>query len=220
MFVSFDDGDEWQSLQMNLPPVSVRDIAIHDGDVVLATHGRGFWVLDDLAPIRRMSAETRRGAHLFQPADAVETPPPSEDGTPLPRDEPFAENRPYGAFIDYSLASPASGLAIEVVDGDGKVVRHWASTDAVVPVNPDALNIPASWVHPQEPPSAAAGLHRWIWDLRHEAPPGGRGRGGAVGFARGGALVAPGTYTVKLTVEGQVLTGPLKVLADPRAEKR
>ncbi|MGE5245166.1 MAG: WD40/YVTN/BNR-like repeat-containing protein [Betaproteobacteria bacterium] len=220
VYVSFDDGDNWQTLQLNLPPVSVRDIAIHDGDVILATHGRGFWVLDDASPLRQMSPDTARAAvHLFRPADAIETPPPSEDGTPLPRDEAFAENRPYGAFIDYSLSAAAtSPLTIEIDDAQGKMVRHWSSGDQVVPVNPDALNIPAFWVKPVQPPSAAAGLHRWVWDLRHEAPPGGRGRGGAGGFGRaGGPLVAPGAYTVRLTANGQTQTAPLTVRPDPRA---
>jgi photosystem II stability/assembly factor-like uncharacterized protein len=218
VYVSFDDGDNWESLQLNLPPVSMRDLAIHDGDLIVATHGRGFWVLDDISALRQWTPQVgQAAAHLYQPGAAIETPPPSEDGTPQPRDEPFGENRPYGAFIDYSLRSPASGpLTIEIVDAQGQRVRQWASTDPVTPIDPDTLNIPAFWVHPQQPPSADAGMHRWVWDLRHEAPAGGRGRGGP-GFTRGGPLVAPGTYTVKLTVNGETMTAPLTVSPDPRA---
>ncbi|PYS22662.1 MAG: glycoside hydrolase, partial [Acidobacteria bacterium] len=110
VFVSFDDGDHWQSLQLNLPPVSMRDLVVHEDDLIVGTHGRGFWVLDDITPLRQLSDEVVRGrAYLFRPADAYNIPQPSENGTPQPRDEPLAENPPSGAMIDYYLKSAASG---------------------------------------------------------------------------------------------------------------
>src|SRR5437870_12376572 len=106
LFVSFDDGDHWQSLQLNLPPASMRDFSIHDDDLIVATHGRGFWVLDDITALRQITDEIARAeAFLFRPAEAINLPQGSENGTPQPRDEPLAENPPHGAIIDYYLKS-------------------------------------------------------------------------------------------------------------------
>jgi len=249
VFVSFDDGDSWQSLQLNLPRTSMRDLAVHGDDLIVATHGRGFWVLDDIAPLRQVNDEVARSeVYLFKPADAINMPPGSENGTPLPRDEPLAENPPHGAYVDYYLKSAPSGaVTIEILDSTGNSIRRFSSDERPVPVNPDSLNIPAFWVHPQQPPPAAAGMHRFVWDLRTRAAdvpttgsaqPGGGGRGGGRGgFAAGGGspaggiggggpegrgaapLAPPGAYTVKLTVNGKSYTQPLTVKPDPRAER-
>jgi photosystem II stability/assembly factor-like uncharacterized protein len=227
VFVSFDDGDQWHSLQLNLPPVSVRDIAVHDDDLIVATHGRGFWVIDSMTALRQVEEAGGGGAFLFRPGDAIETPPPNENGTPQPRDEPLAENRPYGALIDYYIATAPQGeVTLEILDPAGQVARSWSSAEKPRPVNPDTLNIPAFWRPTPEPLSAAPGMHRWTWDLR-VTPAGGRGggRGGAAGQAgmggggRGGAALAlPGRYTVRLTVDGRVLVQPLDVRPDPRGD--
>lgn len=224
VFVSFDDGDHWQTLQLNLPPASMRDLAIHGDDLIVATHGRGFWVLDDITALRQIGEVA--ADYLFRPADAVELTPGSDNGTPMPRDEPLAENPPYGALLDYYLRSNASGVVtLEIIDPAGEVIRRYASDDKFPAVNPDTLSIPLFWVRRQEPLSAAAGMHRWIWDLRPApAPrpagaPGGGGGGGGGGFGRGGAsAVLPGTYTVKLTVGGKSYSQPLVVKMDPRAK--
>ena len=220
VFVSFDDGDNWQSLQLNLPPCSMRDLAIHEDDLIVATHGRGFWVLDDMTCLRQINDDIAKyDAYLFRPADAVNIAPGSEYGTPQPRDEPLAENPPYGAIIDYYLKSATSNpVTLEVLDPAGETIRRYSSEDKAPPVDPDTLNVPAFWRRTPEPLSAAAGMHRWVWDLRPTpaaAPP---ARGGGGGFGRSEARVLPGAYTVKLTVGGRSYIQPLKVKMDPRSK--
>lgn len=219
VFVSFDDGDHWQTLQLNLPPASMRDLAVHGDDLIVATHGRGFWVLDDITALRQIGEVA--GDYLFRPADAIELTPGSDNGTPMPRDEPLAENPPSGALIDYYLRSTSGIVTLEILDPAGEVVRRYSSDDKFPAVNPETLNIPSFWVRRQEPLSAAPGMHRWIWDLRPTAPPrpAGGGGGGGGGFGRGGAsVVLPGTYTVKLTAGGKSYSQPLVVKMDPRAK--
>jgi photosystem II stability/assembly factor-like uncharacterized protein len=220
VFVSFDDGDHWQSLQQNLAPASVRDLDIHGDDLIVATHGRGFWVMDDITALRQINEEiAKANAHLFQPADAIIMTPGSDNGTPMPRDEPLAENPSYGALIDYYLRASVSGpLTLEILDPAGDVVRKYSSEDKPTPVNLETLNIPAYWVRTPESLSTAAGMHRWIWDLRPTPtvrPAGGGGGGGG----RGGApAVLPGSYTVRLSVGGKTYTQPLLVKMDPRTK--
>ena len=224
VFVSFDDGDHWQSLQLNLPPASMRDLAIHEDDLIVATHGRGFWVLDDITTLRQISDEVANfRSFIFRPADAISMPPGTDNGTPQPRDESLAENPPYGAMIDYYLKSRESGpVILEILDPSGEMIRRYSSEDKPPPIDPDKLNIPTFWVRTPESLSAAAGMHRWIWDLR---PTPAAGSGGAAANAAanffGGRepTVLPGTYTVKLTVGGRSYTQPLLVKMDPRARQ-
>ncbi|MDQ3920485.1 MAG: hypothetical protein M3348_18650 [Acidobacteriota bacterium] len=222
VYVSFDDGDHWQSLQLNLPPASVRDLVVHEDDLIVATHGRGFWVLDDITPLRQASDEVAQSrAFLFRPADAFILPPYSENGTPQPRDEPLAENAPYGAIIDYYLKSDASGpVTLEIVGPAGDLVRRFSSEDKLTPVDPNTLDIPASWVPAPKALPATAGMHRWLWNLRPPPPAeSGRGGGGAAVFGgRGVPPVLPGTYTVRLTAGGKSYTQSLRVKPDPRAK--
>ena len=223
VFVSFDDGDHWQSLQLNLPHVSMRDLVIHEDDLVVATHGRGFWVLDDITPLRQLSSEViNADVYLFRPADAYNSPPASENGTPKPRDEPLAENAPYGAIIDYYLRAGAQGaVTLEILNPAGESIRRWSSEDKTPPVDPATLNIPAFWVRTPEPLPATAGMHRWLWDLRPTPPPrpaGGGGGGGGGIFGGRAPAVLPGVYTVKLTVGGKSYTQLLRVQMDPRAK--
>src|SRR5207253_3255764 len=217
VFVSFNDGEQWQPLQLNLPTVSMRDLVIHGDDLIVATHGRGFWVLDDITPLRQITDDVLKAdAYLFRPADAVKVPPPSENGTPQPRDEPLAENPPYDAIIDYYLKSAATGpVTLEILDPAGATIRRYSSADRATPVNPDTLDIPAFWRPTPEPLPASPGMHRWVWDLR-PTPTGEPARGGGGGFAGRAAGVLPGSYTVKLTVGGKSYTQPLSVLMDPR----
>ena len=223
VFVSFDDGERWQSLQLNLPPASMRDLEIQGDDLIVATHGRGFWVIDDMTPLRQFSdVPSQADAFLFRPAAAILLTPGSDNGTPMPRDEPIAENPPFGAMIDYYLKSNASGpVKLEILDPAGEVVRRYSSEDKPAPVNLETLNIPAYWIRQPETLSTVAGMHRWIWDLRPTPPArptggGGGGFGGGGFGGRGVPLVLPGVYTVRLTVGGKTFTQPLVVRMDPR----
>lgn len=221
VFVSFDDGDHWQSLQLNLPPASVRDLDVHGDDLIVATHGRGFWMIDNITPLRQLNAAVAQSeVFLFQPADVFLLPPSGDNGTPMPRDEPLAENAPYGATIDYALKAGANGpVTIEIVDAAGKLIRRYSSNDKPPQPNPDTLNIPAYWIRTPATLSAAAGMHRWFWDLRPTPTPRPTGGGGGGGFGgRGAQLVVPGTYTVKVMIGDKTLTRELKVKKDPRSQ--
>jgi photosystem II stability/assembly factor-like uncharacterized protein len=218
VYVSFDDGDHWQSLQLNLPRTSNRDLAIHDTDLVVATHGRGFWVLDDITPLRQVNAQTLgSNAFLFEPETAYNLPPESENGTPQPRDEPLTENEPQGAIIDYYLGSDASGpVTLEIVNAAGATVRKYSSDDKVTTVDPNTLDIPAFWIRTPPVLSTKRGMHRWVWDLRGNPPANVPAGGGGGGFGRRAASAAPGEYTIKLTAGGQTFTQKLTIKADPR----
>ncbi|HZS44160.1 MAG TPA: hypothetical protein VFC63_03600 [Blastocatellia bacterium] len=223
VYVSFDDGDHWQSLQLNLPATSMRDLAIHGDDLIVATHGRGFWVLDNITALRQISDEVARSdAFLFRPAETISMPAGSENGTPQPRDEPLADNPPNGAMIDYYIKSSSGPVTLEILDPAGDVIRRYSSEDRPQPVDPNTLNIPAFWRPTPEPLSAASGMHRWVWDLRAQTMGGGGrrgggGGGGGGGFGRGGGTVLPGPYTVRLTVGGKSYMQPLILKPDPRA---
>jgi hypothetical protein len=213
VFLSFDDGDTWQPLQLNMPHVSVRDMAVKDNDLVIATFGRGFWVLDNIAPLRQLTDDAMSSdVFLFAPPDAHRLPEPDDNGTPMPKDEPLAENAPNGAIIDYYLKKQASRVRLDVLDPAGGVIRSFSSDDKPEPVDPDKLDIPMAWVKPVPVLSAGKGMHRWLWDLRPETPP---------AATPGGRrpippMVLPGTYTVRLSVGDRSYTRSLVVERDPR----
>jgi photosystem II stability/assembly factor-like uncharacterized protein len=215
VFVSFDDGDRWQPLQMNLPNCSIRDIDVRHGDLVVATHGRSFWVLDDLSPLRQVDAIAKGSdVVLLAPRTAVRLNPAPFQGTPEPKDEPMGENPPRGAVLDYYLKSAASGrLTIEILDAKGAkgtVVRRYASDEKTQPPDLQEIRTTEDWAPVSEPPSAAAGLHRYVWDL-HDAVP-----DELAGPREGGLWAPPGKYSVRLTVGGKSVTQPLVVARDPR----
>jgi photosystem II stability/assembly factor-like uncharacterized protein len=216
VYVSFDDGDDWQPLQFNLPVTSVRDLVVHQDDLVIATFGRSFWVLDDITPLRQWSAKAASAdVWLFAPATAYRVRPGSDEGTPVPFDEPQAENPPIGAVLDYYLKEkPAEPLVLEIFDAAGKSLRRFASNDEIPKTNPDEMDIPMYWVHDAEPLSAEAGTHRFVWDL-HYAFAGGRRRG-----RRGGAgpLALPGKYIVKLTAGNKTISVALEIKMDPNVK--
>ena len=146
-------------------------------------------------------------------------PQPTENGTPQPRDEPLAENQPYGAILDYYLGAKARGpVTLEILNPAGETIKKFSSEDKVTPINPDTLDIPAFWVKTPPVLSAAPGMHRWVWDLRPTPPPAPAGAPGG-GGRRGASSVLPGVYTIKLTVGGKSYTRPLVVKMDPRVNR-
>ncbi len=209
IYASFDDGANWQSLQLNLPAASMRDIVFNGSDVVVATHGRAFWVLDDASPLRQLNATiASSSAHLYKPVVTYRWQPGSDEGTPIPPDEPTAENPSAGASIYYYIGQAKTPVRLQVLDASGNVLRQWSSTDKPTVVNPSTLNIPAFWIKPQLPPSSDPGLHRYVWDLHYSTPGATRRRGG-------GPLAPPGRYTVRLSVNGGTYTRPLTLLRNP-----
>jgi photosystem II stability/assembly factor-like uncharacterized protein len=234
VWVSFDDGANWQSLQLNLPHTANRDLWIHDADLIVATHGRGFWILDDITPLRQLSAETENAATLFKPETAYRVRRDTNTDTPLPPETPAGTNPPDGAIIDYYLPHAASGpVTLEILDHDGKLVRRYASTDKPeFDVNEleATLGVPTYWVRPPRVLSAEAGMHRWVWDIHYEPLVGGGGRGGgganypisAVPHDTPrepmGPRAAVGNFIVKLTAEGKTVSQPLTVKMDPRVK--
>jgi photosystem II stability/assembly factor-like uncharacterized protein len=220
-FISFDDGDHWQALQLNLPVTSVRDFEIYNNDLIVATHGRGFWVIDDISPLRQLTDQiSTADVYLFKPAEAINMLPTSDNGTPLQRDEPQALNAPNGAVIDYYLKRAASGVVtLDILDASGAVVRSFSSEPAAQQATGGRggraggiPNVSPLWVQAPELLAADAGMHRVVWNP--VAPGGGRGRGG--GGGRGGGAPLTGTFTARLTANGQTLTQPFIVRMDPR----
>jgi photosystem II stability/assembly factor-like uncharacterized protein len=227
VWASFDDGAHWRPLQYNLPATSMRDLLVKDDDLIVATHGRSFWVLDDVSPLRQLAAVERnvKYVHLFAPAAAWRVRRDTNTDTPLPADEPAGENPPDGAIIDYDLPQDAhAGVSLEILDGDGKLLRRYTSDDPVAPT-PKELNtqlIPAYWPQRHGPLPNTPGMHRWFWDLRAAAPTATHydypiaAVPHRTPLAPQGPLVVPGLYTVRLIVDGKSETASLTVKMDPR----
>jgi photosystem II stability/assembly factor-like uncharacterized protein len=215
MFVSFDDGAHWQSLQQNLPMTSVRDIDVHGDDLVIATHGRGFWIMDNVTALRQMNlVETAQATVLFKPAVAIRERPSGFTGTPLPKDEPMGSNPLLGADIDYVLPDSTSGpVTLTIFDSKGGKVRSFTSTTKVVTPDPATLLFAPEWVPPQRLLSAAPGMHRFVWDIHYPGP-----ENPERPSEQGGVWAPPGDYTVELTADGQTLRQPLVVQPDPRVK--
>ena len=216
VYVSFDDGAHWRSLQMNLPRTSVRDIDVHENDLVLATHGRGFWILDDISPLRQLGSDGSLGdTRLLVPSTAIRVRPVEFTGTPLPKDEPTAVNPPFGARIDYVLAQvSAQPVQLTITDAQGQLVRRYSSADAPAKLDPATAKIAADWFSTPSMLVNTPGLHRFIWPLRYPALP---AQADGDAYANG-AWAPPGRYTLELTVAGQSYRQPLTVLPDPRIQ--
>jgi photosystem II stability/assembly factor-like uncharacterized protein len=225
VLVSFDDGDHWQPLQFNLPHTSMRDLMINGNDLILATHGRSFWILDDISPLRQLSAVKADAAFLFKPGAAYRARRSTYSDTPLPIDEPAGENPPDGAAIDYSLQEGTAGsVTLEILDASGKLVRKYASTDAPESTLAELEKqlIPMYWLRMPKTLPGTPGMHRWVWDLRYTTPTATRYSYPISAVPHDtprepeGPHALPGTYTVRLTAGGKVLTAPLTVKMDPR----
>ncbi len=214
IYVSFDEGDHWQPLQLNLPTTSVRDANIHGDDLIIATHGRGFWILDDITPLRQLTRDAAtQPVIFFAPETAIRVDNDVFLGTPLPPEEPTAKNPPDGAIIDYALNSAAQQVSLEVFDANNEPVRHISSNQKSPSYPP--LPIAERWLPKPSLLEASPGMHRYVWDLRW----GGSGEGPhAEDYAAPHPpRVAPGNYMLKLTVDGKSYTQPVKVMMDPRS---
>jgi photosystem II stability/assembly factor-like uncharacterized protein len=224
VYVSFDDGANWESLRLNLPATSVRDLIVKDDDLVIGTHGRGFWILDNITPLRQLNRNSRETL-LFKPQTALRVRANLNTDTPLPPDEPAGENPPDGAMIDYFLSKDASSpVTIEIKDGKGRLVRKYSSADPPVRTHPNRLRIPGYWIRPPQSFSTKAGMHRFLWDMHYtpvpdvepEFPISATYRNTAP--AATSPWIAPGDYMVTLTVGGRSFSQPLTVAMDPRVK--
>ncbi len=223
VYVSFDDGENWQSLRLNMPATSIRDLVIKDDDLVLGTHGRGFWIMDDITPLRQINTSlATEKTILYKPQTAIRVRWNMNTDTPLPQEEPAGQNPPDGAVINYFLAEKAAGeVTLEILDASGKSIRKYSSNDKPYVV-PD-VNIPLYWIRPQQILSGDAGSHRFLWDMHYKpfdepasfpmtaiyenTPP-----------VITSPWVLPGNYIVKLTANGKTLTQSLAVKMDPRVK--
>jgi hypothetical protein len=226
VFVSFNDGDDWQPLRLNMPATSIRDLVIHDDDVVVGTHGRSFWILDDITPLRQLNAEVAaRDVHLFAPQAAYRVHWNLNPDTPLPPEEPAGTNPPDGAVINYYLkADSQEPVTLEILDARGKLARRYASTDKPEKVVEEELDVPTYWIRPTQILPASAGPHRFVWDLHYPPPEGGRHTYPISAIYQNtpseprGPWVLPGKYVVRLTAGGKVCEQPLEVKMDPRVK--
>jgi len=224
VYVSFDDGANWESLRLNLPASSVRDLIIKNDDLVVATHGRGFWILDNITPLGQLNRNQREDL-LFKPQTALRVRANLNTDTPLPPDEPAGENPPDGAIIDYFLSKDANGpVTIEIKDAKGQSVRKYSSADAPVQANPKRLKIPSYWIRPLQSVSTKAGMHRFLWDMHYTPVPDVEPAFPMSATYRNTApeatspWAAPGGYTVTLTVDNKTFSQPLTVAMDPRVK--
>jgi photosystem II stability/assembly factor-like uncharacterized protein len=226
VFVSFDDGDRWQPLQNNLPVSSVRDLVIHGDDLVVATHGRSFWILDDIAPLREWTQTiAAQEAQLFHPARAIRVRRSENRDTPLPPETPAGQNPPAGAIFDFFLKSPATTEAtLEIHDQQGHLVRRYSSEDKA-PEASEPPEIQKYWLPKFAPLPKSAGMHRFVWDLRYAPPTAMRHEydmtaiiGSGTVLMPQGPLVLPGEYEVALKVGDQTYKSTLTVEMDPRVK--
>ncbi len=222
VYVSFNDGEDWRPLRLNMPATSIRDLVIHEDDLVIGTHGRSFWILDDFSPLRQLTAETASApAYLFAPRATYRLDRDANTDTPLPPEEPAGKNPPDGAILYFNLNAAAAPVTLDTLDSIGRTVRRFSSSERPEPPDP-SVNVPTYWIRPFQALPASAGMHRFIWDL-HAAHQGAKGDfeypiSAIYHDTPGpqGEWAPPGTYTVKLTVDGRSYTQELVVKPDPR----
>jgi photosystem II stability/assembly factor-like uncharacterized protein len=219
VYVSLDDGERWLPLQLDLPHTSVRDIQVHGDDLVIATHGRGFYIMDDVALLRALATDAGPGTRLLPPAAAYRVRPTGFLGSPMPRDEPRGENPPAGALIDYVLDGMTAGpVRLTIKDSRGAMVRGYRSDTAVQPPDLQKIRISPEWIAPETSLPAAPGAHRFVWDLHYAAPVPALPGGEDDDADGGGVWAPPGRYQVELTAGGRSYTQALTLLPDPRVK--
>ena len=204
----------------------MRDLWIHDNDLIVATHGRAFWILDDIAPLREAAAPLRIQSICLLPRSPYRIQRDTNTDTPLPPDEPAAANPPDGAIVDYYLPATANSVAIEILDAQGHVVRRVSNTDKPEITEEELKKqlIPLYWVRMPHPLATTAGMHRFVWGLHYTAPESTRHEYPIAAIPHDtpryplGPTALPGNYTVRLTVDGKASTAPLTVKMDPRVK--
>jgi hypothetical protein len=221
VFFSADDGDNWHSLRLNMPATSIRDLVIHENDLVIGTHGRSIWILDDIAPLREIKKAINNN-FLFNPSSAYRVRWNMFSDTPLPPEEPTGKNPPDGAIIDYNLGVNAVKVSIEILDANGISVRKFSSDDEVEKLDTNAMGYPTYWFRAPQMVQTTKGTHRFVWDLRY-APPRGTQRSYAIAAVYkntppgpDGPFVHPGIYKVRFTADNFMMEKTLEVKLDPR----
>jgi hypothetical protein len=221
VYFSLDAGENWQSLRLNMPATSIRDLVIKDDDIVIGTHGRSFWILDNITPLRQLKVNAQKETTLYKPQQAIRVRWNMNTDTPLPPEEPAGENPPDGAVIDYYLNNNEEEVQLDILNDKGTLVRSFSNKDTLYNI-PD-VNIPLYWIRPQQILSAKQGAHRFLWDMKYnplnipvEYPM------TAVIHNTAPVVTAPwvmpGNYTVKLTLKGKVYTQNLTIKMDPRVK--
>ncbi len=229
VYVSFDDGDHWQSLRLNMPATSIRDLVVKDDDLVIGTHGRSFWILDNITPLRQFGSSPLTtgegpGVRLYKPQTAYRVRWNMNTDTPLPPEEPAGQNPPDGAMIDYVLEEDAKTILLQILDKDGGVIRNYTVDDLAPDVS--GVNIPLYWVRPHPLLSGKKGSHRFCWDMRYDPLPGGEvsfpiaAIYGQTAPQAQAPFVMPGMYTARLTVDGKSYEQSFSVKMDPRVKTR
>ena len=222
VYVSFDEGENWQSLRLNMPATSIRDLIIKDDDLVIATHGRSFWILDDITPLRQLNTESKKiNVILFKPQNSYRVRWDMNTDTPLPQEEPAGQNPPEGAILNYYLENKADNVSLEILNSKGTVIRKYANNDTLYKI--PNLNIPLYWIRPQQILSAEAGSHRFMWDMRYtpqNVPPSYPMSAIYKNTAPAptSPFVMPGIYRARLTVDGKQFTQTFDIKMDPRVK--
>ena len=228
VYVSFDDGDHWSSLRLNMPMVAIHDLAIEQDDLVAASYGRSFWILDDILPLRHLDSKFNAGrANLFAPRAAIRVRRDENQDTPLPPEVPAGPNPPDGAILHYYLPERAAReIQMEIYDSAGMLVKSYSSAPIPAEKEKDDPFIAPYWIAHPQPLSRDKGMHRFVWDLRYTDPPAIHVQSpynypiaaivGATPLPPQGPLVMPGKYEVRLKVGEQALRQPLEVKMDPR----
>ncbi|MDT7542363.1 MAG: hypothetical protein QOE33_2267 [Acidobacteriota bacterium] len=225
VFVSFNDGEEWQPLRLNMPAISIRDLVIHDDDLVVGTHGRGFWILDDITSLRQIDGDVASAqAFLFQPAPVFRYQRNANTDTPLPPEEPVGKNPPDGAIIDYYLHREGGPVTLEIYDPSNRLVRRYSSEDKPEVIDEKDYQVPAYWFRPPQILSKQSGMQRFIWDLHYTPPRSARYDFPISAIYRDtprtpqGPAAHPGQYTLKLNAAGHTYARTLIVRIDPRVK--
>ncbi|MEO6612911.1 MAG: hypothetical protein ABIT05_10525 [Chitinophagaceae bacterium] len=222
VYVSFDDGENWQSLRLNMPATSIRDLVIKDDDIVVGTHGRSFWILDDITPLRQVSKEAlAKKDILFKPQTAYRVRWNMNTDTPLPQEEPSGDNPPDGAVINYYAGENSNEVTLEILDAKNKLIRKYSSLDSMYKIPAD--NTPPYWIRPQQVLSSKKGSHRFTWDMHHTPLDLPASYAIAATYMNTAPdptspWVMPGTYIARLTVDGNVYTQSFEIKMDPRVK--